>query len=316
MKQKSTYFKVGLFVLLCSAAIVAVILYVSADRLPRDVARIETYVDESVHGLSVGSAVLHRGVQIGRVEKITFVQAEYPMELGSEEFEKFARYVMVVVAIDLNRIPALDVDPDSFAQMLAAQVSMGLRFKLTSQGITGMSFLEADYVDPERHPVLDVPWEPENFYVPSTPSLFTSFAQAIENVFQRLERIDFEGLFAQFDKTLQSSQKTLEDADIGAIRESAVAMMDEFKTTNEQIRDILVQTDEPMPGNFPAAVQKFSDTMERMDSLLERHEMDIDEFMKNLKPLMESLRQISDIAKDNPARLLFSEPPEHSEFVK
>jgi len=95
VKQKATYFKVGLFVLVCAAGLVAGLLYVGADVLRGEVVRVETYIDESVQGLSVGSAVLHRGVNIGQVERITFVQVEYPMAPDSPEFRQFGRYVMV-----------------------------------------------------------------------------------------------------------------------------------------------------------------------------------------------------------------------------
>ena len=316
MKQKTTYFKVGLFVLLCAAALAAGVLYVSADRLRGDVLRVETYIDESVQGLSVGSAVLRRGVNIGRVERITFVQSEYPMEPGSKEFERFGRLVMVVVAIDMRTLPGLDRDPELIAAMLRNQVSLGLRFKLSYQGITGLSYLEADYVEPQRHPELQVPWIPNNFYVPSAPSLFTSFTHALESVFLRLERIDFEGLFAQFDKTLTSLQDTLRDADVAAIRQSAVTLMDDFKATNEKLREMLAETDEPTPGNLRTAIKDFSDTLMRVDGLLARHEMDIDDVMKNLKLLLQNLRQVADLVKDNPARLLLAEPPQKSEIVK
>lgn len=316
MKQKATYFKVGLFVLVCAAGLVAGLLYVGADVLRGEVVRVETYIDESVQGLSVGSAVLHRGVNIGRVERITFVQVEYPMAPDSPEFRQFGRYVMVVMAIDPRKFPGLDHDPAMITAMLRNQVSLGLRFKLSYQGITGLSFIEADYVDPQRNPELHVPWAPKHIYISSTPSLFTSFTHAVESVFQRLEQIDFEGLFAQLNSTFEAIETTLHDANVGQIREAMVEVMEDIKTTNRHIQSLLNQTDEPMPGNIPQAVEAFSQTLARVDELLERHEMDIDAVMANLKILVHNLRQVSDSIKDNPARVLFAAPPEKSELVQ
>jgi len=314
MRQKSTYFKVGLFVLLCVAALIAGLLFVGADTIGGKGLYVETYIDESVQGLSVGSAVLHRGVNIGQVDRITFVQTEYPMDPNSPEFKRFGRYVMVVIAIDPRRFPGLDRNPTMIAAMLHNQVSLGLRFKLSYQGITGMSYLEADYVDPDT-PELVVPWEPKNIYISSTPSLIVSFTTAVDNVFQRLGRIDFEGLFAQFNKTLVDVQTTLRDADVTALRQSAVAMMDEFNKTNNEIRRLIEVTDTPAPGNLRTAIATFSTTLVHLDELLGQHEMDIDKVMTDMKILLANLRQLSDSLKDNPARLLFAAPPQKSEVL-
>lgn len=340
MKQKTTYLKVGLFVLLCGAAMIAGLLYVSADTLRGEVIRVETYINESVQGLSIGSAVLYRGVNIGRVERITFVQAEYPMDPTSKEFERFGRYVMVVMVLDPRSFPGLKNDPEMIIGLLRNQVATGLRFKLSYQGITGLSFLEADYVtDPSRYPELQITWIPKNIYIPSSESLFTSFTHAIESVFQRLEKIDFEGLFTHFNSTLasietmvkdadvasvrtsavaalDSIQTMVKDADVKAIRTSATALIDDFKKTNEYIQFLLKETDEPTPGNLHSALQEFNNTLTRVDELLGRHETDIDAIMANLKILAQNLRQVSDSIKDNPARLLLAAPPQKSEVVK
>lgn len=316
MKQNTTYFKVGLFVLLCGAGLVAGLIFFGADVIGRQVMYVETYIDESVQGLSVGSAVLHRGVNIGQVERISFVQAEYPMEPSSPEFERFGRYVMVVIAIDSRRLPGLDREPALIAAMLRNQVALGLRFKLSYQGITGITFIEADYVDPERHPELQVPWVPKHHYIPSSPSLFSSFTQAVESVFLRLEKIKFEEMSEQFISALADIQTMVRDADIGSVRVAMVAAMEDFQETNDYLQSLLAETDAPAPGNIRTAIADFSGTLARIDELLSRHETDIDAVMTNLKILSYNLRQLSDSVKDNPARLFLAAPPEPSEIVQ
>ncbi len=316
MKQKETYFKVGLFVLLCTAGLVAGLMFIGTDVLGKKVVLVETYIDESVQGLNVGSAVLHRGVNIGQVERITFVPIEYPMEPDSPEFRKFGRYVMVVMAIDPRKFPGVDSEPDMVIAMLRNQVSLGLRFKLSYQGITGISYIEADYVDPQRNPELQVPWKPKYIYISSAPSLFTSFTHAIESVFQRLEKIDFEGLVAQLGNTFAAIETTLQDAEVGQIRQAIVDAIEDIKETNQYIQSLLERTDSPMPGNIPQAVDAFRSTLSRLDELLARHEIDIDDVMANLKILIRNLRQVSESIKDSPAQLLFAAPPEKSELVQ
>jgi ABC-type transporter Mla subunit MlaD len=323
MKRNSTYFKVGLFVLLYAAGLVAGLIFVGADVLRGEVVRVETYIDESVQGLSVGSAVLHRGVNIGRVERITFVQAEYPMEPSSPEFKLFGRHVMVVMALDPRSFPGLDKNHQMITAMLRNQVSIGLRFKLSYQGITGLSFMEADYVKPELYPEVQVPWIPKNIYISSSPSLFTSFTHTLESVFENLkkvldkiDKIKFEELSDQFLASLAEIQTMVRDADVASLRTSMMTLMDDFKTTNQRIQSLLEESEEPAPGNLRYAIAEFTGTLPRIDELLGRHEMDIDAVMANLKILAYNLRQLSDSIKDNPAKLFMANPPEKSENIQ
>ena len=56
---------------------------------------------------------------------------------------------------------------------LVRRVEDGLRVRLTSQGVTGVVFLEADYYDPKDYPPLPIAWTPKALYVPSGRSTVT-----------------------------------------------------------------------------------------------------------------------------------------------
>jgi hypothetical protein len=98
MNAKSSYFKLGLFVLGAVLLGVAGILVLGAGALMRETIDLETYLDESVQGLSVGSPVKERGVQIGIVKEIDFARNSYA--LNSEEDPKnYGRYVVVKMSL-------------------------------------------------------------------------------------------------------------------------------------------------------------------------------------------------------------------------
>jgi ABC-type transporter Mla subunit MlaD len=78
MKSNAHYFRIGLFVIVILILLTLGLLLVSTDVFKGDRFLVETYIDESVQGLGVGTALLHRGVAIGRIEKVTFVPQEYP----------------------------------------------------------------------------------------------------------------------------------------------------------------------------------------------------------------------------------------------
>ena len=315
MKKDGTYFKIGVFVLASCAVLIAGILFVSADMIGGNAILLETYIDESVMGLSVGSEVLHRGVKIGQVQKITFAPLEYPMPIDSPEFTRYSRYVVVLMAIDVRNFPDDDHNLAAIETMIRNQIKMGLRFKLNYQGITGIAFMEADYVDPNREIPLSVPWVPKRIYVPSTPSVIQNFTQALDAIFQRLERIDIEGAMAKMETTLTTMDQAIQEARIGEVRESFVTLTNEIRESNEQLQPLLEKA-ETIPDDFNTAMEQFNTTMQRVETLLGRHEPDIDAILSDIKTLTQNFRQLSESLKQDPAQMLLSSPPKHSEVVQ
>ena len=72
-----SYFKIGLFVI--SATIIGVlgVVVLGVGTIFQKRTWVETYIDESVQGLDVGSPVKFRGVPVGKVEQITLTSVEY-----------------------------------------------------------------------------------------------------------------------------------------------------------------------------------------------------------------------------------------------
>ncbi len=315
MKAQVHYFKIGLFVVFCGVVLVAGLIGINADAIQGNAILMETYLNESVQGLEVGSALMHRGVDIGRVQKITFVPAEYPMDINSPEFDRYGRYVMVVVAVDPQKIHGMGRDAHLFKTMMRNQIQEGLRLKLTYQGITGLVLLQTEYGDPNA-PFLQPPWTPKYFYVPSMPSLITSFTNAVDSVFQRLERIDFEGLASKLDASLDVIQQAVGEVQVARLRDSTLTLIGEIKQTNRQMRAFLEHADGVTETKLPTALDQFTDTLSRIDLLLQESEPDVDMVLNNLNILSQNLRDLSEMIKDDPASLFLSRPPQRSEVVK
>ena len=87
MKQTS-YFKIGLFTALSLAMVILFLVFLGVSNLFQTTELAETYFDESVQGLNVGSAVKYRGVTVGKVTAIGMVNQIYGPEkttLSNEE---------------------------------------------------------------------------------------------------------------------------------------------------------------------------------------------------------------------------------------
>jgi ABC-type transporter Mla subunit MlaD len=315
MKKNETYFKVGLFTLGLGAVLIAGILLVGADTLGRNTFLVETYLNESVLGLSVGSEVLYRGVTIGRVKTITFAPSEYPMEIDGPLFADYSRYVVVIMAIDPEKFMGMTQDPAVIEDMIRTQIEQGLRFKLSYQGITGISFMEADYIDPDREIPLSVPWVPKRIYVPSRPGLISSFTQAIEGIFRRLEKMDIEAALEQMKSTLATMDQAVQDAKLGEVRTSFVTLVDEVRESNKQLGAFL-QKAETIPDDFKTVLAQINRTLGEAETLLSRHEPDVDAVLMDLKILIQNFRDLSERVKQDPAQLFLSSPPNRSEVVQ
>jgi len=147
--EKLSYFKIGVFVI--SAIVIGVIgvVVLGAGTIFQKRSLIETYIDESVQGLDVGSPVKFRGVPVGRVEEISLTSAVYSTR---------RQYVLVRISISTNMFQFPVNDPNSPA--LKKELERGFRMRLAQQGLTGVAYLETDYLEPERNPPLEIDWQP------------------------------------------------------------------------------------------------------------------------------------------------------------
>ena len=96
MSLKANYFKLGLFVIGAIVAGAVVLVVIGSGRWFQPKLMIETYFNESVQGLDIGSKLKYRGVVIGEVKSIGFTYNWYQQD---RPMEQRARYVMVEAQI-------------------------------------------------------------------------------------------------------------------------------------------------------------------------------------------------------------------------
>ena len=144
-----------------------------------------------MQGLQVGATVTYRGVTIGRVTALGLVSAEYGTGETIDVERQTYRQVFVRYVVDTAKIGRV---PDT-----KTSVELGLRARLASQGITGLSYLELDFVNPAQYPALVVPWTPKGQYIPSMPSAFTQVRDAAQEFLAKLNRVDIDALSAHLN---------------------------------------------------------------------------------------------------------------------
>ncbi len=355
MASKVNYFKIGIFVV---SAIVVLIIFTIAlglGSLGKSKLRFETYIDESVQGLNIGSPVKHRGVQIGRVEDITFVTTEYDLK---DSFLKYSRYVLVVIAADDDKFNANKSGRDP-EEILDRLIEKGLRIRLTTQALTGIAYLEVDYFDPQEYLPLEIEWEPKYKYIPSAASALGSFTNSLEQTFKQIASVDFVEIVKNFNDLLVSINSTLEDARIvtlveelrdtnidlkDVIQKASVAIDDTnvkalsdklgklldsfdntaglasetisgFKDTNTLVQNMLRENSENTT-TIPELIKSVDNLVNHIDNMLAENRTEIEGILNKLDYMSTDLVDFSNNLKQNPSILLFSKEPTRSEVLK
>jgi len=232
--SRTPYVAIGVFVIAGLAlAITGIVMFGATDSL-RPGRLMETYIDGSVQGIDVGSPVKHRGVRIGKIKEIGFVGDTYKVAPDNPAALRARRYVRLVLAIESGS--SVDILSPS---RLQESIASGLRIRMAAQGITGVMYLEMDYVNSSRIKDLPVYWTPINPYIPSSPSMISEISDAAQNVFHRLAQTDIEGVAQEFQSTLRAVREAVGQADVAGLSVGISNLVAEARATNRQIQSVL-----------------------------------------------------------------------------
>jgi ABC-type transporter Mla subunit MlaD len=321
MSTQANFFKLGVFVIAGVVCGLLGLVFLSVGQYLHEPMLIETYLDQSVQGLERGSVVKYRGVEIGRVQQIDFTRTRYEQQKPEGTRKP---YILIEVAVDQNAVTPMG--EEKFETFLKAEISRGLRFRLNAQGITGLSYLELDYVDAFRYPQLDVPWRSENLYIPSAPGTLTKLLSSVEQVFRKLELVDLGLVLTNLNRLLTTAETQIRGADLASINAQATQLLAELRDSNRALQGILkdpqwsavpataVATLEDVRGklghlDLEGTVARMERVLETAEEFLAGKESDLATTLTNLRVLTENLRAVSELVKAQPSSLLFGAPP-------
>jgi paraquat-inducible protein B len=324
-KPPNTLFlRVGMLALAAIALAVGFVLYLTAGQFGRQSDYFETYVGESIVGLDVGASVRFRGVQIGRVTEISLAAAVY--DVPEARSNRYAMQLVVIrFAVERTRVSRIA----SLDDMIAG----GLRTRIASQGITGVSYLEIDILDPARYPPIQVPWKPRYDHVPAVPSTITQVTSAAEQILRRLEALDIEALVNNAAGLMGDLRKQISEGEVATIlreagetvaelraeirkvrleetanelRGAIASMGDAGRSTQEllssrEIREALVR--------IPAAVTALEQTLRTARGTTSDLQADLSPLMRDLRSSVANLRDTTESLRRNPSQTLLGAPP-------
>lgn len=329
---------VGVMVLAGLALLVGFVLFVTRESFTRGDTVFETYFRESVQGLEVGSPVRYRGVAVGRISEIGLASAQYRRPEG-QPFAGAFQLVVVRFAVDLRQTGDVPSIGDA--------VSQGLRARLASTGITGVVYIELDFVDPDRYPVPTLPWQPRDTFVPNIPSTTAQVTSAAETLLRRLEEVDLGGLLENVTGLMSDARALVGNPEIAAAIRDAAELVKEVRTMvnrmdlpgtvgevrgtvgelrstvgavrgvvqGRELRETLTQASRAMAdlrrttAALPATVGRVDGVLRGADGTVTDLQAELAPLLRDLRATIANLRETSEALRRSPGQAVFGAPP-------
>ncbi|MEI6647027.1 MAG: MlaD family protein [bacterium] len=280
-ENNANYAKIGFFVLTGFALILVAIGIAGARVIKRNEIFAETYIAESVTGLEIGSPVKYRGVPIGSVKRIGFLYSEYGNEMTDHDAPLNAQRILVIMALDPQQFLPMKADnPSKFLQDL---ITSGLRVKVASQGITGISSIEFDYfpVTQYSNEFQTVTWKPKNVYIPSAPSTFSIFKKNTEDLILKFNQLDLQGIATEFHELLETTHAKVGAIDTVNLSSNTLQLVRELRITIQSLQKIVGSSEiQSVPTELASVLTKVNKTVDNLNS--------------QIGPLMTSLKGVTD----------------------
>ena len=329
--RKSSYVKIGAFV--CAAvllAVVAVVLMGSGPMRKRELL-FETFVEETVQGVSEGSALKYRGIPVGSVKSISFATYDYTDEdvrpdASAEDVDRASRYARIVLAVNTTDMP----DPEEFQRFVERETAKGLRAHMKSQGITGLVYVDCDYENPGS-PTLPVPWTPKYPYIPMAPSLSKTLTDAVQGVAQEIRgfadvRANVTNLAVRIAALVDNANAVLGGVPaLVAAASNAVASADAFlraaKDDAAPLPGLLSETSnlvvsasaflDSVKGDVAGVAASSTNFLAGADATVAGLRTPLESTLDDLSRASRNLADILDAIRDDPGRL-FRKPAEEN----
>jgi ABC-type transporter Mla subunit MlaD len=304
MSQQPSYFRIGLFILIALVVLTAGLVALGAGQFFRPRIYIETYVDASVQGVDVGSPVKFRGVQIGRVSEINFTFNEY----GSEREVGRYNYVMILMEIDREMFPGMF--SENLTPLIERNVARGLRARIEPQGITGLDFIDLNYVSPDQFPPLAVDWKPRHYYIPSAPGQLTDMLDSLNNIMRQVEQFNIGGMSKAGTELLENLNKAVTGAELGKISVNLQTLLNDFQAALKAANiGSLSEDARRLISNLEESNSELRSILRHLDPITKITGPQLKTVMDNLRVTSANLAEFSAEVKRRPSLLLWGSPP-------
>lgn len=310
MSRDPNYFRIGLFVFIGSGILVAALILFGIGQFFKPKAFLETYVDGTVQGIEVGSPVKFRGVTIGKVTTVGFLYTMYP----SMDRKLISNYVVLV--LELNEPVTPDMFQEDLWTVVQNAVERGLRAKIEPQGITGLNYVEIDYVEESRQRPIEVTWKPRHPYLPYAPGELTNMLDSVNNIMREIEQLNLQGISSGMVALLDNLNKAVDDANIDKLSASAQALFAEVSAAIDAA-DLakLSEESQNLLRELATSNNELQEVLGNLEPASRLNADDIAATLSNLRLLTDNMRSLSGELARDPSQMIFSRPPAPSDVM-
>lgn len=325
MADNKRYFRIGIFAAAAGLFTVGVMLYLGLAEEFSERIHFVTSFSESVQGLTKGSPVKYKGVPIGQVDAISIMPSDkiirVDMSIDPGVFQGFTH--------------ADDEDQrlQQIREFCIRSRDSGLCCYLDLAGVTGMRYVEMDYVPQSRKRPQPLPEinDCDSIYFPSVPSTFNNIVDSVATSLNKIASVDLAKLSSDLDKNLQAMHNILTDP---AIKQSLDRLDNTMKNveavssnlsthiTGEELKRFISGVNDNL-NNINDLSKKLNDKFDQIDtdelskqiggalreSRMLLHEMrdgssDAVRAMHQLSALIDNLNEFIDYVKKDPSSLV------------
>jgi paraquat-inducible protein B len=205
-------------------------------------------------------------------------------------------------------------------------IEEGLRAKIDLVGITGLQFVELDFLDPQQFPAPRLESGAEYPVVPTVPSGMSELIANLSKIVNNLGKVDFAELSHELKSLLATANQEVGDLDlkkmvakVTAAAESiealagsaeAKAAFANLNKTATDVQGLVAKLDtqvEPVRAELVRTLHSFHDAAESVRNLLGPQSGLGEEAVRTLQQVTEtaeSLQQLADFLERNPNALI------------
>ncbi len=242
MRKEPNKKLIGIFMAVGLAVFATVVVVFAKNKLFADNAEVVVmYFEESVKGLNVGSPVVFKGVEIGKVSKIDLIANPNSLDFSIPVYVRMERQGIRSIGEYHNKQEVLD-----------ALIEKGLRARLTTQSyVTGQLMIEFEIL-PDT-PVVFKNKNPEYMEIPTALSPIGELSKGLQALPIRQSVEHFSKFFENLNGEMPRISKIITKLD-GAVSRSSQTTSDTINNFNKTMVNI---------SEAAKSIRNLSDYLER-----------------------------------------------------